>query len=45
MVFDSAMAKVKDIYWRNLRFAGQRVTVHVEPSGEALIRMGRIMER
>ncbi|XP_011674671.2 uncharacterized protein LOC105443326 [Strongylocentrotus purpuratus] len=35
MVFNSAMAKVKDIYWRNLRFAGQRVTVHVEPSGEA----------
>lgn len=35
MVFNLAMAKAKDIYWRNLCYAGQHVTVHVESSADA----------
>ena len=31
VVFNAAMAKVKDTYWKDLQFAGHRVTIEVEP--------------
>ena len=34
VVFNAAMAKVKDTYWKDLQFAGHRVTIEVEPSGK-----------
>ncbi|XP_041477018.1 uncharacterized protein LOC121425106 [Lytechinus variegatus] len=32
-VFDEAMRRVKESYWRDLRFAGHQVNVQVVPSG------------
>ncbi|XP_071478062.1 uncharacterized protein [Diadema antillarum] len=32
-VFDAAMSRIKDSYWRNVQFTGKDITVVVEPSG------------